>query len=89
MESSKRWNRTIPIMNLMTTSHAASILLPLLGRRRQVQEKRGQNLGDCVSFVGLYVYRGPKDLRVAKVPFVWTLRRFFVGLVWACLVLLL
>ena len=36
-----------------------------------------------------YVYRGPKDLRVAKVPFVWTLRRFFVGLVWACLVLLL
>lgn len=76
-------------MNLITTSHAASILLPLLGRRRQVQEKRGQNLGDCVSFVGLYVNRGSKDLRIAKVPFVWTFFRFFVGLVWACLVLLI
>ena len=75
-------------MNLMTTSHA-SIPFPLLGRRRQVQEKRAQNLGDCVSFVGLYVYRGPKDLRIAKVPFVWTFSRFFVGLVWACLVLLI
>ena len=35
------------------------------------------------------MYRGPKDLRVAKVPFVWTFSRFFVGLVWACLVLLI